>query len=265
MHASDAADTAAPLLLLQIRAPWHDAALEQEQLCFRELGGVDAEQMRCVNLVEWPHLRWEDAAAHQVLLIGGAGSHSVTHEYAFTRPLARVVERWLEEGRPLFGSCWGHQFLVWLLGGRVVTDLAREEVGSFGIHLTAAGRGDPLFAGFPATFTAHLGHHDVVTGLPAGMVELAYSDACPNQAIRLHDLPVYGTQFHAEMSRRRMRERLKMYSAEYLPAADLDAELDRILRPSPEAETLMARFLRRYAPDVITSDVEIQPARLPAS
>lgn len=254
-----------PLLLLQVRAPWHDAALLQEQVCFLELAGLDADRMRCVNLVEHPHVTWEDVAGHRVLMIGGAGSHSVTHEYAFTRPLSRLVERWLDEGRPLFGSCWGHQFVARLLGGRVVTDLSREEVGSFDVHLTGAGREDPLFAGFPTTFTAHLGHHDVVDELPAGMVELARSDACPNQAIRLRGAPVYGTQFHAEMTAQRMRERLKMYSAEYLPAEDLDAELDRLLRPSPEAETLIARFLQCYAPDVITSSVEYHSARLPAS
>jgi hypothetical protein len=68
--------------------------------------------------------------------------------------------------------------------------------------------------------------------------------------------PVYGTQFHCEMSAARMRERLRMYSAEYLPADDLDAELDRLLRPTPDAETLLARFLGLYASSVISSATE---------
>lgn len=241
------------ILLLQIRAPWHDRALTQEQVCFHERCGLPASCFTAVNLVEHPHLSWEEADRHEVLMIGGAGSHSVTHEYAFTRPLRDVVRRWVEEGRPLLGSCWGHQFLAWALGGKVVTDETREEVGSFDVHLTEAGRRDPLFAGVPSPFPAHLGHHDLVVELPAGMVELARSAACPNQAIRVAGLPIYGTQFHCEMSTARMRERLKMYSAEYLPAEDLDAELDRLLCPTPEAEALVGRFLHLYASNVIGS------------
>jgi len=244
------------ILLLQIRAPWHDAALRQEEICFRELCGVDETALTAVNLVEHPHLAWADVEPYDVVMVGGAGSHSVTHEYAFSQPLAEVVRRLVAEGRPFLGSCWGHQFLARALGGRVVTDKAREEVGSFAIHLTEAGRRDPLFAGMPASFPAHLGHHDLVVELAPGMVELARSAACPNQAIRVAGKPVYGTQFHLEMSTDRMRQRLKMYSAEYLPADDIDAELDRLLCPTPDAEGLLARFLALSAGSVLSSVAE---------
>lgn len=247
------------ILLLQIRAPWHGAALRQEAACFRELCGVGEAALTAVNLVEHPRLRWADVEPYDVVMVGGAGSHSVTHEYAFTGPLAEVVRRLVDEGRPFLGSCWGHQFLAWALGGRVVTDKAREEVGSFTVHLTEPGRRDPLFAGLPASFPAHLGHHDLVVELPAGMVELARTAACPNQAIRVAGKPAYGTQFHLEMTSARMRERLKMYSAEYLPAADLDAELDRLLCPSPEAETLLGRFLTIAAGGMVSSIAESRP------
>lgn len=245
--------TAGPsILLLQIRAPWHQAALLQEQTCFRELCGVGEDRLDAVNLVEHPRIAWTDVEPYDVVMVGGAGSHSVIHEYAFTHPLSEVVLRWVDEGRPFVGSCWGHQFLALVLGGRVVTDEAREEVGTYAIELTEAGREDSLFADFPTTFPAHLGHHDVVVELAPGMVELARSAACPNQAVRVAGKPVYGTQFHCEMSAHRMRERLRMYSAEYLPAEDLDAELDRLLRPTPEVEGLLGRFLGLYAPSVIS-------------
>lgn len=237
------------ILLLQVRAPWHRGALVQERECFERLCGLGEGSVEAVNLVEEPHLAWERVDPYDVVMVGGAGSHSVTHEYAFTEPLARVVERLVEEGRPFLGSCWGHQFLAWLLGGTVVTDPGREEVGTYDVHLTESGRADPLFAGAPPSFPAQLGHHDLVEELPEGMVELARSAACPNQVIRVAGKPAYGTQFHCEMTAESMRARLKMYSAEYLPADDLDAELDRLLRPTPDAEGLLARFLALYAPD----------------
>ena len=69
--------------------------------------------------------------------------------------------------KPAFASCWGFQALARALGGEVVTDLVRAEVGTFEIQLTAAGRSDPLFGPLGERFLAQLGHQDVVTRLPA--------------------------------------------------------------------------------------------------
>jgi hypothetical protein len=40
-----------------------------------------------------------------------------------------------------------------------------------------------------------------------------------------------------------MRERLRMYRDAYLPAQQAEDEIDRILRPTPWADTLLGRFL----------------------
>jgi GMP synthase (glutamine-hydrolysing) len=167
----------------------------------------------------------------------------VTREYAFTAPLAELVRRLIDDGRPLFGSCWGHQFIAWALGGKVEHQPERGEVGSFPIELTAAGAADPLFAGLPSRFTAQLGHHDSVVELPPGIEELARSELHRNQALRVAGKPVYGTQFHSEMNVGHMRERLMMYRDAYLPMAGAEDEIDRILAPSPHADTLLGRFL----------------------
>ena len=42
-----------------------------------------------------------------------------------------------------------------------------------------------------------MGHHDRVSVLPDGAVELARNDTAPYQAFRLDGLPIYGTQFTA--------------------------------------------------------------------
>jgi len=251
---------APPILLLQVRGPEHEAAMIQERLCFCELGGFPAERMHSINLVDTPLIAWDDVAPFEVMLVGGAGTHTVTRDYLFTAPLGDVVRRWVDEGRPFLGSCWGHQFLALALGGEVITDKQRGEVGTFDVELTDAGRHDPLFRDVPSGFAAHFGHHDMVTALPAGMVELARSERCPNQAMRLGDLPVYGTQFHCEISTPRMHERLLMYSAQYLDGGDdpqeVSAEIGRLLRPSPHADKLVRRFLALHAPGVITSGGE---------
>lgn len=227
--------------LLQVRS--HREAEQQEYLCFLERCRLRPDQLPAINLVDRPELRWQDVERADALLIGGAGSHSATREHPFTAPLADVVRRWVDEDRPFFGSCWGHQFLAAALGGTVVADFANEEVGTHPIELTPEGRRDPLFAPFPERFNVHLGHHDRIGQAPEGLVVLASSGRCAYQAVRLRDKPVYGSQFHSEMTVEHMRARLLMYRDEYLPPGADPALLEEILAPSLEAETLLDRFL----------------------
>ena len=232
------------VLLLQIRT--HREAERQEQLCFLERCGLAPEQLVCRNLVAEPELTWADVAGADAVMIGGAGSHSVTRDYPFSAPLTAVLLRLIDEDRPVFGSCWGHQLLAQALGGEVVTDPARGEVGTFAVELTPAAADDPLFAGFPRRFDVQLGHHDRVESLPPGVEELSYSEVCRNQALRVVGKPVYGTQFHSEMNVGHMRARLRMYRDAYLPAEQAEDELDLILRPTPEADRILGRFLDLY-------------------
>ena len=95
---------------------------------------------------------------------------------------------------PVLGICWGHQFLVQSLGGRVV-DMGEHELG----YRTVERRGDdPLFADVPPSFTAFQTHSDRVAELPPGAVELARNDY-GIQAFRLGAR--YGVQFHPEYDR----------------------------------------------------------------
>jgi len=49
------------------------------------------------------------------------------------------------------------------------------------------------------------------------------------------------------MTREQMAVRLGMYQAEYLPGTDLELEMARRFGPTPEAESLLYRFLEVYA------------------
>ena len=229
------------LLLLQIRD--QPEAERQERACFIDAGGLEVDELEAVNVVTAPPLTWRRVRDADALLVGGAGEHSATVDYSFSAAMGEVVRRWLDERRPFFGSCFGHHFVARLLGGRVITDRAREEVGSFDVELTAAGRRDPVFSIVPDVFVAQLGHHDRVVELPPGSRALAHSTRCANQAIALGEGLAYTTQFHPELSHDDIRSRLMMYREGYLEAnQDRDA-IDRILRPSPEPPRLLRRFV----------------------
>lgn len=230
--------------LLQVR---HDAfAEEQEQECFARACGVPRDSLLLVNLLRHPEVRATDLASAEVMILGGAGAHSALDDHPFTQPLSEVVMRWVDGGRPVFGSCWGHQFLGRLLGGSLVHDEERQELGSYLVETTAAGREDPLLEGLPDAFTVQLGHHDRVDRLPPGMEELARSELCPHQLIRLQGKPVYGSQFHPELRREDFLARLAVYRREYAPGAEAMRRVEEGLRPSPEASGLLRRFLELY-------------------
>ena len=229
------------VLLVQVRD--QRPALFHERLCFLERLEMEPERVRSVNVVEEEVPTARQARGFDLVILGGAGAHAAYDEHPFTEPLLELVRELVATGRPFFGSCFGHQFLGRALGGRVIHDPSREEVGTFDVTLTRAGKDDELFGGFPEVFPVHLGHHDRVEVVPPGLVSLADSERCPHQVLRAPGKPIYGTQFHCEMSEQHMRDRLLMYADEYLPDADPLAALDRRLRPTELVDGLLRRFV----------------------
>ena len=233
------------LVLLQVRNEL--VSLKQEQSCFIERCRVARRQFDFINLVDHPDLRWRDVEHAHAVLIGGAGAFSVTREHPFTAPLRDVIHRLIEDDRPIFGACWGHQFLAEIGGGSVIEDKARSEVGTFEICLTDAGKNDELMAEFPERFHVQLGHNDRVAEIGPGWLDLAQSDLCPNQIIRLEGKPVYGTQFHSEMDEERLRERILVFLKDYVADEDEHQKMLWTLRPSLDADRMLELFLERFA------------------
>lgn len=233
------------LVLLQVRN--HRASLAQEQSCFIERCQVARRQMKFINVVDDPNVSWKDVEDAHAVLIGGAGAFSVTQDHPFTRPMADLVLEVIERDRPVFGACWGHQFLIKTTGGTVVEDPEQGEIGTFAITLTPEGTQDPLFAEVPSPFWAQLGHKDSACSIGPGWKELAFSNRSRYQTVRLDDKPVYGTQFHSDLNEQRLRERLLVYFDDYVEDEEDYDRILRSLRPSIDADRLLARFLELYA------------------
>ena len=82
--------------------------------------------------------------------------------------------------------------------------------------------------------------------MPPGLVTLASTDRCTQQLVRVEGKPVYGAQFHCEMTQQHMRERVMMYAGDYLVADDPMAELARRLAPTPWADQILLRFAAEH-------------------
>lgn len=235
-----------PLRLLLVQAR-NTAAMEvQEQICFQERCRLEASHFVPFNVARaHPHRTLIDDA--DALLIGGAGEYSVTRDYPWMPALLDLVRAANERSLPTFGSCWGHQLIARALGGTVVHDSERAELGCHPVELTPAGREDPLFGSFPHRFLANMGHHDRVAELPPGGVELAFSDTQPHQAFRIDGKPIYGTQFHSELDATRERERLLAYRSYYEELASEEAFQDILscLAETTEVDHLLHDFVEK--------------------
>ena len=232
--------------LIQIRDK--PEVLAEEHASFAARCGIGAEQLEVTNALAD---KLTPALADDVdaVMIGGAGAYSVTQTYAWTAALAAVCHACADRAVPLFGSCWGHQFVARAFGGEVVHDAGRSEMGTHDVWLTDDGAADPLFGSLPRRFGTQMGHQDRVSVLPASAAELAHNDRAPYQAFRLEGLPIYGTQFHSELDAATERARLLAYRAHYPEMAD-DGTFQRVLdglHDTPDADDLLRRFLMLYA------------------
>ncbi len=99
-------------------------------------------------------------------------------------------------GLPVLGICYGLHLACQALGG-TVEGTATREYGRARCRITQA---DDLFAGVPSEIDVWMSHGDQVSQASSDFVSLAATDTCPVAAVKHRRLPLYGLQFHPEVT-----------------------------------------------------------------
>src|SRR5438128_2729653 len=99
-------------------------------------------------------------------------------------------------GIPVLGICYGMQLACQTLGGKVKPSRSRE-FGRAHVHVRES---DSLFAGVPPDTIVWMSHGDQVEAVNSDFVSLAQTETCPIAAVRHRTRPVFGLQFHPEVS-----------------------------------------------------------------
>jgi len=235
-------------LLLQIRNR-DDPMRRQEVGCFARALDCDPNQIRVFDLLSGvPTVKQLDRV--DLVLLGGSGDYSVAEGGQWLPPALAAMRELFELGKPTFASCWGFQAMAKALGGEVVTDRTRAELGTVEVRLTEAGRSDPLFAPLGEEFLAPMGHQDCVVRLPPGAVLLASSEKVENQAFRFPGKPIYCTQFHPELNRAALIERVRAYPSyvETITGERIDQFMQRC-QETTATDQLLGRFVQQLRSD----------------
>jgi GMP synthase (glutamine-hydrolysing) len=102
----------------------------------------------------------------------------------------------LQLGIPILGICYGMQLVFHLLGCQVTPGRSRE----FGRAQCKIVQAEGLFADVPEDTVVWMSHGDQVQDSAGLFIPLAQTPTCPVAAARHRSLPIYGLQFHPEVS-----------------------------------------------------------------
>jgi GMP synthase (glutamine-hydrolysing) len=230
-------------LLMQIRNQ-DDPMREQEVTVFARALEANPSQFTILDLLNEVPTR-ERLNGFDVVLLGGSGHYSAAGEGEWLERTLDGLRLVHDIAKPTFASCWGFQAMARAMGGEVINDPDRAELGVHELSLTEAGSADPVFGFLAPTFNAQMGHEDRVTRLPADATLLASTSVVENQAYRFAGKPIYATQFHPELNRHNLIERVIAYPeyVEKIAGLSLD-DFINTCRETPRAEQLLLSFVR---------------------
>jgi GMP synthase (glutamine-hydrolysing) len=227
----------AKLLVIQFRT---DASLKHEQECIYKHTGLQEADIVFFNIFD-PYQTYDQLFEYikshpkVPIIIGGSGEFYISHPNDdadiqkqvdhMLENMCPIINYVLDNKIPVYGSCFGHQLMAYCTGAFVDHKEENRETGIYEITLSEAGEIDPITSDLPKHFFAVLGHKDSVTSVPDGAALLASSVKCPMQLFKYNDV-AYSSQFHPELDRIGLDERLALYPSYVLSEEEQKESFD---------------------------------------
>ena len=229
-------------MLLQVRDEPH--VRQEEHESFARYSGLALDQIEVLNAFDWPDFPVNVVDGYDAVFVGGGSEASVleAETYSFVKSAKALMKYCIDNAIPVFASCFGFQLAVCALGGVIIRDKDDFEMGTVAIQLTSAATDDPLFRSVPNGFHGVSVHKERALDAPPGSLMLAYTEACCH-AFRVPGKPFWAFQFHPEVDKRILVERLRVYQDQYVDGeAHFQAVIDGAVE-TPESNRLVSTFI----------------------
>jgi GMP synthase (glutamine-hydrolysing) len=233
------------ILYLQIR---EDRITQTEELqAFVFYSGLTEQQFTVLNVFDTPSFEASRASKYDAVFVGGSSDASVLKPlyYPFVEDAKTLLAYCVQESIPVFASCFGFQLAVESLGGQVIADPDRMEMGVYAMELSSAAQDDLLLHDISNGFLAISGHKERALRLPDQTVCLVSTERCPYHALKVIDKPFYGFQFHPELNPQDLAARIRRYQSRYLKNDEHLQQVLASLQETPDANQLIAKFVDR--------------------
>lgn len=145
--------------------------------------GADFEALR------FDQVDREGLAGYSHYIISGRRRNN----HAMNRVNSEIINLAIARGKPLLGICYGAEMLALVAGGTI----RRMASPAKGVAEVNTIRDNPLCSGRIAVYESHAYE---IARMPPPLEAVASSAVCANEVIRYGDSPIYGTQFHPEMT-----------------------------------------------------------------
>jgi len=230
------------ILYVQIRKD--QPTREQELDEFVRFSGLREDQFTVINVFDTPHFEPSVVDGHDAFVTGGSSdttglkTKNNPDEYPYGQSFYNLTNYCIEHSIPTFASCQGFEDVVVAVGGELVVDERNVGKGFAHIQLTEEGKRDALFHDIENGFPAVSWHSERAEKMPENFIVLAERDTCPYDAAKIKGKPFYAFQFHPEIDRKGLIDRLELYITRYR---------------SEEAEQLLAA-VKKDCPEVAESN-----------
>ncbi|KAK0390824.1 hypothetical protein NLU13_0327 [Sarocladium strictum] len=168
-----------------------DMGSQTSHLILRRLRslGVYSEMLPCTQKIK--ELGWKPVG---IVLSGGPSS-------VYESDAPTVDPEVFELGVPVLGVCFGNQVIAYRVNPSNVAAGKVREYGETPLTIRKVGNhGDRLFDGLGETLNVVMSHFDKVVSLPEGFEIIATTQNSEFAGIAHKTLPVFGIQFHPEIS-----------------------------------------------------------------
>jgi len=133
--------------------------------------------------------RVRSLAPQGIILSGGPAS-------IYWKGSPKLDPRIFSLGIPILGICYGMQYMMDSLGGKVERTAKRE----YGLATLNIIESSGIFSGIPPETTCWMSHGDVISILPGGFAATASTENTRVAAAEDHKRKLYGLQFHPEVA-----------------------------------------------------------------